>query len=364
MSTLALHPQTRSAEQFAEQLMHSVSTMLDVFGIYTGDQLGLYQVLAQDGPLSAAQLAARTGTSERYIREWLEHQAVAGILEVDRTESGSPRFSLPPDRAEVLADVDSLNYLAPLVQAAVGAVGPRDKLLGAFRNGKGICFHEYGRDLREGQGRLNRAAFLQLLGPEWIPAMPDVHQVLTTADQPRVADFGCGVGWSSIGIALAYPNVQVEGFDSDEASIATATENAIEYGVEDRVQFSVRDAGDPGLRGRYDLVVALECVHDMAHPVSALRTMRRLVRELGAVLVVDERVGDEFEPDAGLIEKLMYGFSVTHCLPSGLAEEGSAATGTVMRRHTFRSYAAQAGYQDVEELPIDYPLFRFYRLTP
>jgi 2-polyprenyl-3-methyl-5-hydroxy-6-metoxy-1,4-benzoquinol methylase len=362
MSTIAVNPETRSAEQFAERLMQSVSTMLDVFGIYTGDQLGLYQVLAQDGPLSSAQLAARTGTNERYIREWLEHQAVAGILDVDHDDSKKPRFILPPDRAEVLADVDSLNYLAPLVQAAAGAVEPREKLLSAFRTGKGICFHEYGRDLREGQGRLNRAAFLQLLGREWIPAMPDIHQLLASSRPSRVADIGCGVGWSGIGVALAYPNVHVDGFDSDEASIAAAKENAIEYGVDDRVHFSVRYASDPELQGRYDLVIALECVHDMAHPVSALRTMRRLVREHGAVLVVDERVGDEFNPNAGLIEKLMYGFSVTHCLPSGLAEEGSAGTGTVMRRNTFRNYADEAGFCDVHELPINYPLFRFYRL--
>ncbi|MGH9628461.1 MAG: SAM-dependent methyltransferase [Bryobacteraceae bacterium] len=353
--------ETQTPEQFAEQLLHSASAMLDVVCIYLGDQLGYYEVLAQDGPLTSTQLAARTGTQERYVREWMEHQAVAGILDVE--EGGARRrFTLPPYRAEVLANRDSLNYMAPIAQIALGVVLPVDKVLQAFRNGGGVCYHEYGATGREGQGRMNRAAFLQLLGPVWIPAMADVHERLATAREARVADFGCGVGWSSIGVALSYPSVAVDGFDSDQPSIERAKENAAEYGVSDRVRFHTRDAGDAVLHGSYDLVLALECVHDMSDPVAALRTMRRLMRDGGAVLVVDERVGDQFDPNAGVTEKLMYGFSILHCLPAGMAEQPSAGTGTVMRTSTFQKYAEEAGFRDVEVLPIDNPLFRFYRL--
>ena len=244
-----------------------------------------------------------------------------------------------------------------------GRLKPLDRVVRAYREGGGVPYEEYGADLREGQGRMNRAAAFQLLGPVWIPAMPDVYKRLTAGDDARVADFGCGVGWSSIGLALSYPKIRVDGFDLDEASVERATENAAEFGVADRVTFSLRDAGDAELHGRYDLVLALECVHDMADPVSALRTMRRLVREGGAVLVVDERVADEFDPNAGTIESLLYGFSILHCLPSGMAEQPSVGTGTVMRADTFRGYAREAGFRDVEVLPVENALFRFYRLA-
>lgn len=361
MSTLATRTGAGAAEKFSERLLEAVATTFNVFGMYLGDQLGFYDVLAQDGPLSAAQLAARTGTDQRYVREWLEHQAVAGVLTVDGG-NGDRRFTLRPGAAEVLADRDSLNYLAPLVQLAAGAVRPLERLVRAYRQGGGVPFDEYGSDLREGQGRMNRAASLQLLGPVWIPAMPDVCQRLTTHEDARIADIGCGVGWASIGLALAYPKAHVDGFDTDEASVRRAAEHAVELGVSERVRFTVRDAGDAELRGRYDLVVALECIHDMSNPVAALGTMRRLARGDGAVLVVDERVADEFDPEAGVVESLMYGFSILHCLPAGMADQPSAATGTVMRIDTLRKYAEAAGFRGVEVLAIDNPLLRFYRL--
>jgi SAM-dependent methyltransferase len=209
---------------------------------------------------------------------------------------------------------------------------------------------------------MNRAAALQLLGQLWIPAMPDVCERLKSPESARVAEIGCGVGWASIGLALTYPNVHVDGFDTDEASVRRAVEHSAQFGVSDRVRFLVRDASDPELNGGYDLVLALECIHDMSNPVAALGTMRRLVRPGGAVMVVDERVGDQFDPGAGVLESLMYGFSILHCLPAGMAEQPSAGTGTVMRTPTFRRYAQEAGFRDVEVLSVDNPLLRFYRL--
>jgi 2-polyprenyl-3-methyl-5-hydroxy-6-metoxy-1,4-benzoquinol methylase len=156
--------------------------------------------------------------------------------------------------------------------------------------------------------------------------------------------------------------VVVDGYDSDVASIEQARMNAQEGGVADRVKFHIRDAGDPELSGQYDFVMALECVHDMAHPVAALETMRRLAKEGGAVLVVDERVSESFTGKAEGVEPLMYGFSVLHCLPVGMSDQPSAGTGTVMRPGTLRNYAAKAGYKSVEIVNIEHPMFRFYRL--
>jgi 2-polyprenyl-3-methyl-5-hydroxy-6-metoxy-1,4-benzoquinol methylase len=373
-SVPASEPQASPVEAFAERLMDSVATTFEVFGMYLGDRLGFYEVMAQDGPMTPSELAQRTGTHPRYVREWMEHQTVSGILRLVETPkaavvdaSSAPRmesrYVLPHPQREVLASRDSLNYLAPLVQLAAGTVEPIQKVMQAYREGGGVHFCQFGRDLREGQGRMNRAAFLQQLGPEWLASMPDVAAKLRRPEGARVADFGCGVGYSSIGVAMAYPNVQVDGFDLDEASILEARANAAEFGLSGRVHFEMRDAGDPALAGSYDLVLACECLHDMSDPVSALRTMRRLVREDGVVFVADERVADHFDPEAGMVEKLMYGFSVLHCLPAGMADQPSAGTGTVMRLATLQSYAEQAGFWDLEVLPIENPILRFYRLS-
>jgi SAM-dependent methyltransferase len=172
-----------------------------------------------------------------------------------------------------------------------------------------------------------------------------------------------GAGWSSIAFARAYPNVVVDGFDLDDASVEAANENARREGVADRVRFHVRDAGDPALARQYDLATAFECIHDMWNPVGALDAMRRLVGPGGTVLVMDEGVADAFGAIGDDVERFMYGFSFLHCLPVGMVVQPSAGTGTVMRSHTFRSYATEAGFADVEILPIANDFFRFYRLT-
>ncbi len=354
----------KQRDAFLDRVLESLAGTFNIFTIYIGERLGLYRALAEAGPLTALELASRTGTAERYVREWLEQQTVTEVLRVENPEA-EPKarsFELPPGHAEVLVDRDSLDYLAPIARLAVGATRPLDAVLEAFRSGGGVPYADYGIDLREGQADINRAAFLQLAGSEWIPAMGDVHTRFQADPAARVADFGCGAGWSSIGIAQAYPKVQVDGFDLDEASIDLARTNAAEAGLGDRVRFQVRDAGDPKLAGRYDLVAVFEAVHDMSQPVAALRTMRNLLGEGGVGLVVDERVGDSFTAEGNDVEWMMYGWSVLHCLPVGMAEQPSAGTGTVMRSDTLRGYATEAGFRSVSILPIENLFFRFYRL--
>jgi cyclopropane fatty-acyl-phospholipid synthase-like methyltransferase len=177
-----------------------------------------------------------------------------------------------------------------------------------------------------------------------------------------VADIGCGFGWSSIGMAQGYPKIHVDGFDLDEPSIEGAIKNAQINGVSERVTFQARDAGDSTLAGNYDLVTAFECIHDMSNPVKVLSTMRHLAGEHGSVLVADERVGHTFTSQGNDVEWMMYGWSVLHCLPVGMADPPYTGTGTVMRMETLQKYAAQAGFSGVEVLPIDNYFFRFYRL--
>ncbi|UCE83661.1 MAG: methyltransferase domain-containing protein [Deltaproteobacteria bacterium] len=355
---------SQQRDQLVKRLLQSTMGTFDIFTIYIGDRLGFYRALADNGWLTPHELASHTRTHERYVREWLEQQTVVGILEVEDPgiEAKSRRFRLPPAHAEVLVERDSLNYLAPLTQIVVGATYPLGSVLKAYRTGGGVSYGDYGVDMREGQAGMNRATFLRVLGTEWLPSISDIHARLQADPPARVADIGCGYGWSSIGIAQAYSKVIVDGYDLDEPSVKRARANAQEAGLSDRVRFHFRDASDPTLAGHYDLVTAFECIHDMSDPVAALRTMLSLAGETGAVLIMDERVGETFTAEEDELEAFMYGFSVLHCLPAGMAEQPSAQTGTVMRPKTLRRYAEDAGFCDVEILPIDNFFFRFYRL--
>ena len=363
--------QTLTAEQeaqrdaFVERLLQSTAGTFEMFGIYLGHRLGLYRVMANGGSFTSVDLAQATRTNERYIREWLEQQTVVGMITVENTEAEpmERRFQLPTPYVEVLTDETSGNYLAPLSQMLAGAVRPLEATLYAFQHGGGVPYSEYGIDFLQGQGAINRPMFMTELGQEWLPSIPDVHARLQADPPAHIADFGCGVGWSSIGMAQAYPNTQVDGFDLDAPSIEMARRNAAEAGLNGRLNFHIRDAGDPGLMGQYDLVTAFECIHDMGNPVSALQTMRRLVNGQGTVLIADERVNDVFTPEGNDVEWMMYGWSILHCLPVGMADDHSVETGTVMRIDTLRDYALQAGFQTVEVLPIDNFFFRVYRLV-
>jgi 2-polyprenyl-3-methyl-5-hydroxy-6-metoxy-1,4-benzoquinol methylase len=203
---------------------------------------------------------------------------------------------------------------------------------------------------------------LNQLGSEWLPAMPDVDRRLRADPPAKVADVGCGTGWSSIAIAKAYPKVRVDGFDLDEPSIASARENAAKAGIGNRLTFEARDAAAGGEAASYDLVTAFETIHDMADPVAALRAMRALVAPGGAVLVADERVAETFIAPGDELERFSYGRSVLHCLPVGRFDPPGLGTGTVMRPETLRRYASEAGFSGVEILPIEHDFWRFYRL--
>lgn len=347
------------------RLFEATLGAMDIFSVYLGDRLGFYRALADAGPATSAELAVRTGTTERYAREWLEQQAVTSILEVENpeTDAAERRFRLPDGYAEVLVDPDSLSTMAPVAQILVGCVKPLPAVIEAFRTGGGVPYADYGTDLHEGQAGTTRPQFRHLLTQEWLPGLPDLHTRLQADPPARVADIGVGQGWSSVALAKGYPKIQVDGFDLDEASVEAARVNAAAAGVADRVAFHLRDAGDPALAGRYDFALAIECVHDMPDPVGVLRAMRRLVGVGGTVLIVDEKVADAFTAPGDDVERYMYGFSLLHCLPVGMTEQPSAATGTVMRAATLRKYAEAAGFQAVAVLPIAADFFRFYRLT-
>jgi 2-polyprenyl-3-methyl-5-hydroxy-6-metoxy-1,4-benzoquinol methylase len=350
-------------DALVERLFTSTIGALELFHVYLGDHLGLYRALAAQGPMTANELASAAAINERYAREWLEQEAVAGILTVEPGGDGSDRrrFSLPRGHAEVLTDADSTNFLAPMGAGMVGIGAVMAKVVEAFRTGSGVPYEAYGAEMRGSISSLNRAGFLSLLGSTWLPAIPDVDRRLRSEPPAKIADVGCGTGWSSIGMAKAYPLVTVDGFDVDNASIDDARRNAHASGVADRVNFQVRDAADPKLAGSYDLVTAFETIHDMSDPVGALRAMRGLRKEGGSVVIADEKVAEEFAAPGDELERFMYGWSAVHCLPVGMVDPKSAGTGTVMRPSRLREYARDAGFTDVEILPVENDFWRFYR---
>jgi 2-polyprenyl-3-methyl-5-hydroxy-6-metoxy-1,4-benzoquinol methylase len=351
-------------EAFAERMFGALIATMELACVHIGDRLGLYAALDEGGPQTSAELAARAGVDERYCREWLEQQAAAAVLEVE--DAGAPahdrRFRLPDGHREGLLDPDSLLYAGAMARIGMGVLHPLDAMIEAFRTGEGVPYPDYGPDTREGIAAFNRPMFVNQLAQEWLPAAPQLHERLRSGPS-RIADVACGQGWSSVSLAAAYPLARVDGFDSDEASVAAARALAAEKGLEDRVRVFLQDASDEGLGGEYDLVTIFEALHDMAHPVEALRAARRMLAPGGSVMVADERVADRFGAPADEVERLNYGFSVLHCLAVGREDDHSACTGTVIRAETVERYAREAGFAGFEIMPVEHDFWRFYRLS-
>ncbi|MGQ0630338.1 MAG: class I SAM-dependent methyltransferase [Sporichthyaceae bacterium] len=363
-ATVPTLPEADEARRDAlvERLFEATIGTLEMFSVHLGSRLGLYTTLRDLGAVTADQLAAKTRLDERYLREWLEQQAVAGILDVDDAAAAQSerRFSLSRAHAAVLADPADPAHVAPFAPMLVGIAGALPAVVDAFRTGAGVPFAAYGPDMREGQAAINRPAFSTEMA-DWLGSIPAVHARLGLPGA-RVADLGCGHGWSSLAIARAYPTVTVDGIDLDSASIAAAAPQASAPDVAGRLTFALRDAGSLTDGDPYDLVTIFEALHDMARPVEVLAAARAALAPDGAVLVVDERVADTFTAPGDAVERMMFGWSVSHCLPASRAETPSAALGTALRTSTALDLAAQAGFAQAEVLPIENDFFRFYLL--
>jgi len=346
---------------FAEQTFGAALATIELTMTYLGRRLGLYEALRGAEPTSA-QLAEATGIDERYAREWLEQQAVAGILQVtgDATDALARRYQLLEEHAIVLLDEEHPAYSGALADIVGPIALSVDLVADAFRTGEGVPFAAYG--LHDMQAGFTRPMFASSLVAEWLPALPEVHARLESGEALRIADIGCGEGWAAIYVAEAYPNVIVDGFDLDDASVARARELIAARGLGDRVRVELADVTQTPGEGDYDLVMATEVIHDLADPIDVLAAMRRLAGETGSVLIIDENAAETFEAPGDEVQRLLYGFSVLHCLPAGRTHEHSAATGTVMRPATFEGYARAAGFSTVEVLPVEHPVFRFYGL--
>ncbi len=352
----------REVEDFAGRLFGACLATMELANVELGIRLGLYEALAGAGPVAAPELAVRAGIAPRYAQEWLEQQTVAGVVEVDdpAKPADERRFELPNAHAHVLLDDDSEACMKPCAAVVPWVAKAIEIMAEEFRAGTGAAFGLF--DVHDVQAAFTRPVFVNHLTQHWLPAIGDVQARIDSGTRVRIAEVGCGEGLAAITIARAYPNVEVDGYDLDEASIAAAQRAATEAGVADRTRFQVRDAADPTIDGDYDLVMAIEMIHDVPDPVGILRTMRTLAGRDGAVLVVDERTEEAFTVPAGEMERFFYSFSTLHCLAVSM-QDGGAGTGTVIRPDTMRRYATAAGFTSVKALDVEHPQFVLYRLS-
>jgi tRNA G46 methylase TrmB len=348
------------ADALSERVFMSLIGTAELMEIYLGDRLGLYGHLATES-LTSDELASRGGIAERYAREGLEGQAVSGFLEVDDVSASATerRYRLSEEHAQVLLNRDAPTFLTPYARMFIAAAQQLPAIMEAYRTGGGVNWRDYGPDMSEGQEFGNRPTYVNALA-DWFASVGDIHARLSAG--ARVADVGCGGGWSSIAMARAYPEISIDGFDLDEPAVERARRNAEAEGLSDRVRFHAVDPAEAGHGDAYDLVAAFECIHDLPQPVPVLRTMRAMAGDDGLVLVMDENVQPEFVAPGDEVERIMYGFSTLVCLPDGMSHSGSVGTGTVMRPSVLEGYAQEAGFSNIEILPIDGGFWRFYRL--
>lgn len=318
-------------EQFVGQVVTEVGAAYNTMLTAIGDELGLYDTLAESGPVTSEELAARTGTAQRYVREWANAQAASGFL---RYHSDSETYELPPEQAYVLADRTSPVYVPGLFQAAKAVFSIAPRIVDGFRTGDGVGWHEHGEGLFEGTERFFRAGYRANLVPEWIPALDGVEANLR--EGAYVADVGCGYGASTILLAEAYPNSRFVGYDYHEASIEAARRRAADAGVSDRVRFEVASATD--YPGSYDFVAYFDCLHDMGDPVGAARHVLESLAPEGTWMIVEPRAGDRVEDNLNPVGRLYYAVSTMICTPVSLAQDGQMALG------------AQAGDARLEEV--------------
>jgi 2-polyprenyl-3-methyl-5-hydroxy-6-metoxy-1,4-benzoquinol methylase len=348
-------------QDLVERMRAATLGTFDVATIYLGVKLGLYAALADGAPVSPAELAERTGTDERLVREWLEQQGATELLEASYAD-GQWRFALPAEHVEVLLDPDAVDGIAGTALSLVADLAQVPRLVESFRTGVGIPYADYGPDEAEGQARGTRPVYRSEMS-RWLGGVPGLRERLD-AGGARVLDIGCGVGWSSVCIAQSHPDVVVDGIDLDRRSIEAARAVAESQGVSDRVRFEVRDAATLAGAG-YDLATMFEMLHDLARPVDVLRAAREALGPEGVVLVADEPSAEAYAGAASSEDdRRHYGYSVLHCLPASMTEPGSAATGTVIRPDVVRRYALDAGFASVDVLPVESAAFRLYLLRP
>jgi SAM-dependent methyltransferase len=326
-------------QEFVGKAVGEMGAAIGAALVVIGDKLGLYKAMAGAGALTPAELAKRTGTAERYIREWLAAQAAAGYVTYDAARGA---YTLPPEQAFCLADDASPTFLPGGFQLIAAVMRDENKIAEAFRTGKGVGWHEHDPGLFEGTERFFRPNYAANLVSSWIPALEGVEAKLQRG--ARVADVGCGHGASTILLAQAYPSSTFVGFDYHEPSISWARKAASRAGVAERVHFEVAASKSyPG--GGYDLVAFFDCLHDMGDPVGAAKHVHGTLAADGTWMIVEPFAHDRVEQNLNPLGRMFYSASTLICTPASLAQDVGLALGAQAGEARLREVVTAGGFR-------------------
>ena len=328
--------------EFVHTAVADVGAFLGGAMVVLGDKLGLYRAMSGEGPITPAQLAARTGTAERYVREWLSAQAARGYV----TYEGDGKFSLPDEHAVPLTDESSPACVIGAFETALGAVYATDTIAARFKDGDGFSWGAQDEHVLHGCERFFRPGYLNNLATSWIPALDGVEAKLKAG--ARVADVGCGYGASSLLLAEAYPAATIVGFDAHEGSVDAARKRASEAGLADRVSFEVATATT--FDGTWDLVCFFDCLHDMGDPAGACAHVRTRLATDGTLMLIEPNANDDLADNLNPVGAAYYGFSTLLCTPSSLSQDVGLALGAQAGEQRLREVVTGAGFSTLSRV--------------
>ena len=342
MSTPASQPLDQAKlHEFVMRAVGEMGAAMNTALIVIGDKLGLYKAMSGAGPMTSAELAKKTGTAERYVREWLASQAAGGFVTYD---ASSGKYTLPPEQALALADETSPVFLPGFFEVVAACVKDEPKITDAFRSGKGVGWHEHDHGLFAGTERFFRPNYRAHLISEWIPALEGTEAKLKAGS--KVADVGCGLGTSTILMAQAYPKSTFVGFDYHDGSIKMAREAAAKAGVGDRVKFEVAKAKDYPGKG-FDFVAFFDCLHDMGDPEGAAKHVKESMTPDGTWMIVEPFAHDKLEDNLNPIGRVYFAASTMLCTPASLSQEVGLALGAQAGEGRLSKILKAAGFSRV-----------------
>lgn len=358
MVTLEPEVDQARAEAFAGRVLQDATACMVTALAALGDRLDLFKDLAANGPASSAELAARTATNPRYLREWLGGMAAAGYLTYDPTSS---RFSLPAEHVPTLAQEGGPFFAGGPLQLTIEDIQQLGRVEGAFRSGGGVAESDYGDEHWKAQQRYSAGWVNNLLTQIWIPAMPAAEAKLQRGT--AVADVGCGRGLALIKLAQAYPNSYGVGYDRYAPEVEQATRNAQHAGVADRVRFQPLDASS-GLPAEYDVITTFDVVHDSADPRRLLHAIRRALKPDGVYICEETNCSDKLEENLTPMGALFHAISIFYCLTTSLAHGGEGLGTLGLPEPKLRELCTEAGFSSVRRVPMNNPFNALYEIRP
>ncbi len=322
---------------FMVKAARDVGSAYSAMLVIIGERLGLYKAMAELGPTTSTDLANKTYTSERYVREWLANQAAGGYVTYNTTDG---TFYIPPEQTMVLADENSPVYIQGAYQVIRSIFKDEDKFVEIFHTGKGLRWGEHHQDLFEGTARFYKASYIGNIVQSWIPSLDGVEQKLNKG--AKVADIGCGYGISTMIMAKAYPNSKFYGYDNPSPSIEKAKEQAKGEGAGKNLEFKVLSANEP-IGNDYDLLTFFDCLHDKGDPVGAMRYAKLSLKPGGTCMIVEPMANDRIEDDLNPLGRICYAASTLICVPNSLADNGPALGAQAGEKRT-KEIAEKAGF--------------------